>query len=55
MRLRNVLLLPHAERRPVEVVVRDQTVVLVAAGAREADTEHRRMRRAGEPLDLAER
>jgi hypothetical protein len=46
--------LPHPQRRPVEIVVGHETHVLIAADARETDTEDRRVRRAGETLDLAE-
>ena len=43
------------ERRPVEIVVRDEARMLVAARARECDREHRRMDRAGQTLQAAER
>ena len=42
----------EAERRPVEVVVRDEAGVLVPAAAREADAEDGRVRGAGKPLEL---
>ena len=43
------------ERRPVEVVVRDQAGVFVPTWAREGDREHRGMGGAGQPLQAAER
>ena len=42
----------EAERRPVELVVADEAVVLAAARAREADAVDDGMRRALEPLEL---
>ena len=44
-----------SERRPVEVVVRDEALMLLAAAAVEADAVDGRVRRAGEPLEQPER
>ena len=43
-----------AERRPVEIGVRHQPRMLLAAHAVEADAVHGGMRRAGKPLDQPE-
>src|SRR6185437_17039542 len=50
-------LLPRgeAERRPVEILVREESVVLLAAPAVEADAEDGRVRGAGQLLDAPER
>jgi hypothetical protein len=44
-----------SERRPVEIVVRDETRMLLAAAAVEADAVHGWVRRARQPLEQAER
>jgi hypothetical protein len=43
------------ERRPVELVVRDEPGMILAARTREADAVHGRMRGALESLELPER
>jgi hypothetical protein len=45
----------RAERRPVELVVGDETRMLLAAAAVEANAIHGRMRGAGQALERAER
>src|SRR6478752_9065619 len=46
---------PEPERRPVEIVVRDEPVVLLPASTVEPDAKDGGVRRAGELLDAAER
>ena len=43
----------EAERRPVEVIVRDEPVVLLPTAAAEADSEDGWMRGAGQLLDAS--
>ena len=45
----------QAERRPVEIVMRDEPFVLFTAGACEEDLEDRGMRGAGKPFELPKR
>ena len=47
-------MLIEAERCPVELVVRDEAEVFLAAAAGEADAEHGRVGGAWYPVDLAE-
>ena len=44
----------EAERRPVEILMRQEAVVLLAAAAVEPHAEDGRMRGTGEPLDAPE-
>jgi hypothetical protein len=46
--------LVHPSRCPVELVVRDETEVVLAAAAGETDAEHGRVNRARQPVDLPE-